>query len=365
MITRYIGPVFDSSGYAQAARGNIIAMIRAGIDLTISPVSFEQQYANLGSDAQTIQSYVDRKGYWDTNLIHLTPENWPRCIQSNKYNIGYTAWETSKLPSSWVPLINMVNEVWVPSKFNEEVFRSSGITIPIRVVPHPIATPKIVTITTPSDDNYKFYSIFQWTERKNPIGLLTAYLTEFRSDEPVVLYLKTYHMGWTDKQQNIVKTYVRELKEKLGLASYPKIQFIGNLLSDDDIARLHQIGDCLVLPHRGEGFGLVPATAMSYGKPVIATNWGGNLEFMNKDNSYLVDGELTTVEGMPWSKYDSSQQWIEPNLGQLKNLMRFVYLNQDKAKEKALLGQQNIKYILSYESIGLLIKGLMVQNGRI
>lgn len=363
MITRYIGPFFDSSGYAQAARGNIVSMVRAGIDMTLESVSFEHQYAN-NVDADTIRSYLNSKGYWDTNIIHLTPENWPRFLQRDKYNIGYTAWETSRLPVSWVPLINQANEVWVPSKFNKLVFEQSGITIPIKVVPHAIAPAKVIP-SEPTDTDYKFYSIFQWTERKNPIGLLTAYLTEFSSNESVVLYLKTYHMGWNDKQQNIIKMQVRELKEQLGRESYPKIQFIGNLLSEDDICKLHTIGDCLVLPHKGEGFGIVPATAMSYGRPVIATNWGGNLEFMNDQNSYLINGRMEPVNGMPWTIYTSDQMWCEPDTISLQLIMRTIFENQQEAIATGLTGAITVKNKLSYETIGSLIKELLVQNGRI
>ncbi len=159
---------------------------------------------------------------------------------------------------------------------------------------------------------------------------------------------------------------MRDLKERLGLDSYPKIQFIGNLLSDDDICRLHQMGDCLVLPHKGEGFGLVPATAMSYSKPVISTNWGGNLEFMSKHNSYLIDGVLVPVSGMPWvEKYTNDQQWCEPNINDLKSRMRYVYENKNQAKQVGQYAQVDIRNQLSYESIGSLVKELLVQNGRI
>ena len=53
--------------------------------------------------------------------------------------------------------------------------------------------------------------------------------------------------------------------------------------------------DCYVSLHRSEGFGLTVAEAMLLGKPVIATRYGGTLEFMNDDNAYLVDWEPTEV----------------------------------------------------------------------
>ncbi len=363
MITRYIGPFQNVSGYAQAARSNVLAMVRAGIDVTLQPVSFEDQYTSHGEIGKIIQAYTNCKGYWDMNIIHLTPENWPKFIQRDKYNIGYTVWETDRLPASWVPIINSVQEVWVPSKFNVIVFRNSGITIPIKVVPHCFDT-NIKQIDTDKfdylKDIYKFFSIFQWTPRKNPEGLLEAYLTEFSSDEKVCLLLKTYHMGWSDKQQSIIKNSVREIKNKIGHSSYPQIQFIGNLLSGDDIDLLYQIGDCCVMPHRGEGFGLVPATAMLHGKITISSNWGGNLEYMDHTNSCLVDGKIVPVTGMPWTIYTDQQNWFEPNISRLKEVMRFCFENQESTRLTAEIGQDDVRERLSLEKIGQTIKELLL-----
>lgn len=362
MIVRYIGPFPNSSGYASAARNNVVAMARAGIDLTITQVSFEDQYTSHGEVGKLIQSYTDRTGYWDANIIHLTPENWPRFIQPSKYNIGYTVWETSRLPASWVPIINSVNEVWVPSQFNVQVFRDSGVTIPIKCIPHAFDPelpnqPFNKETFTHLDNVYKFYSIFQWTERKNPHGLLRAYLTEFDADDDVTLFLKTYHMGWSEKQQSLIKTHVRELKQELGLSNYPPIQFIGNLLSHNDMQTIHQVGDCCVMPHRGEGFGLVPAEAMLHGKPTISTNWSGNLEYMNHQNSYLVDYKLVPVEGMPWAdKYTSDQEWSEPSIASLREYMRRVFSDPAEGVAVGLRGQKTIRDNFSFEKIGNLIK---------
>ena len=53
--------------------------------------------------------------------------------------------------------------------------------------------------------------------------------------------------------------------------------------------------DCYVSLHRSEGFGLTPAEAMYLGKPVIATAYGGVMEFMTPENAYLVDHTMTRV----------------------------------------------------------------------
>ncbi len=364
MIVRYVGPVADHSGYGTAARNNIVAMLKAGIDLTVFPVTFEKTHTNYGDTGTLIGNHTNVRKDFDVNIIHLTPENWSKFIVSGKYNIGYTVWETDKLPISWVKLINQVNEVWVPSEWNKEVFINSGITIPIKVVPHTLditlpnqTYPEIMS----NDSSFKFYSIFQWTERKNPLGLLTAYLSEFNSEDNVTLILKTYQFGFDYDQQVDIKTKVKNLKQQLGLQSYPKINFIGDLLMPKDIYSLHSTGNCLVSIHRGEGSGLTLQEAMLFGKPIIATNWSGNLEFTKPDNSYLVDYELRSVSGMPWDKYTPDQMWADPSINHTKERMRYVYTHQDEAKVVGLKAQSYISSNFSYDVIGNKIKDLLCQ----
>ena len=66
--------------------------------------------------------------------------------------------------------------------------------------------------------------------------------------------------------------------------------------------------------------------AMACRKPVITTGFSGNMDFMNKDNSYLLDYQMTVVCNMPWIPwYESDMEWGDPNLSQLKQYMRSVY----------------------------------------
>ena len=91
--------------------------------------------------------------------------------------------------------------------------------------------------------------------------------------------------------------------------------------------------DCFVSLHRSEGLGLGMAHAMYLGKPVIATNYSGNLEFMNSDNSLLVD--YTMIELKEDSgPYERGTHWAEPNVEYAANLMRWVY--EHRAESEAL-----------------------------
>ena len=86
--------------------------------------------------------------------------------------------------------------------------------------------------------------------------------------------------------------------------------------------------DCYVSLHRSEGLGLGMAQAMYLGKPVIATGYSGNLEFMNSDNSLLVDYTMTELDDDAGA-YERGSRWAEPDVEHAATLMRWVYEHRE------------------------------------
>ena len=165
---KYVGPILDGSGYAQANRGNIMALYNAGVPITLHPISFEQARPDLGEDGRIINSLIRADIEYNVVIIHTTPEFWSKYIEPGKVNVGYTIWETSKIHDDWVKYINnSVDKVLVGCEWNKEVFLESGITIPMGVVPHVVNTDVFkdiepYTIAGVDENAYTFYSIFQW-----------------------------------------------------------------------------------------------------------------------------------------------------------------------------------------------------------
>lgn len=356
----YTGAVLNSSGYAEAARNYVAALAKQpGINLSVQPVSFENWQTDIGSFGEIIVPLLNKSIQPDVQIIHLTPENFPRYILPGIKNIGYTVWETSKLPDSWVPLINQLDEVWVPSTYNIEVFRSSGIKIPVKKIPHTINLDTL-QVTNPDKfdviptDKYLFYSVFQWSARKNPEGLLKAYLTEFRSDESVCLVLKTYLNNNTTDDRNKTVQLINQIKHDLQLRTTPQIVLLHGILSNHQILSLHKTCNCFVLPNRSEGFGVPHFEAAAFGNPVITTNFGGVLEFLSPETSWLTKYHLTPVSGMGRPTYSGDQDWAEPSIYHLKQQMRWVFSNQQEAKS---LSQKDVEKLgaFSWESIGKLM----------
>jgi len=357
----WVGALGDSSGYASASRNYVrMLMNYKDIDLSIDQVSFEREKTGhhlIGEFSGLIKPDPGAR----IRIVHLTPENYIRFRNPRPgvYNIGYTTWEAEPIPGMWVDLCNLMNEIWVPSQWNIGVFQRSGVTKPIHCVPHGFKKMN----SDPSQkfpeysDKYWFYSIFQWTERKNPFALLTAYFTEFQRDsDNVVLAIKAYRKGSSQTERNIIKADIDSTKSVLNLSKYPPILFIGKLLSDDEMLMLHNTGSCFVSPTRAEGFGINLADAMLHGKPTIGPRYGGSIDFMNDENSLLVDSRDCPVFGMEWmTHYTGEMKWGDPSIMDLRSKMRWCYEHQEEARQIGLKGQQTIETKFSWDVIGKLM----------
>jgi len=356
---KYIGPIFDHSGYAQASRGYILALNKLGIPLTLKPVTFDRVSPELGEDGAVLSGLVDKKIDYNVVILHTTPEFWEQHRETGKINIGYTVWETSRLHSAWPGYINNnVDAVMVGCNWSVEVFKNSGVEIPIFVVPHVMNMDEYsdiqpYTIGGIKEDAYKFYDIFQFTERKHPMALIKSYWAAFQNDENVALILKTYRTDSSDNEKDLIKKSIKKLKEMTPMDKYPPIYLILDILSKKEVLGLHRVGDCFVSLNRLEGFGLCSFEAGAAGNPIIVTGGGGVLEFAKPDHSYLVKYSLTPVSGMGWSPwYRGSQMWAEPDCGHAIKLMRRVYNNQDKARKRGTALKKYIAENFSQEKIG-------------
>jgi glycosyltransferase involved in cell wall biosynthesis len=361
---QYCANVADCSGYAEAARNNILALQSWGVDVSIQPRRFA---CKQGDDAPAhdarLRHLLGRANAHTIRIIHAAAGRFPEQLEPGVKNVGCTVWETDKLPAEWIEACNAMDEIWVPCRWNVDVFRAAGVVAPVYRIPHAVGPEwteaKVATLTRPElpPGSFVFYSIFQWCERKNPFGLIKAYLSEFAPKDGVCLLLKTYLANHSDAERIELERMIAEARRDMGMAGEtlpPIVLLVGNLPRVQVLA-LHQRGDCYVMPHRSEGWGVPLMEAMSLGKPTIATRYGGNLDFMRHDNSYLLDYQLTPVFGMPWIKtYRGDQMWAEPDLAHLKRLMREVYEDRQRARTVGEKAAADLRQ-LHWRSVGALM----------
>jgi glycosyltransferase involved in cell wall biosynthesis len=355
---KYTAPFFDGSGYAEASRQYIKALHSLGVPLTLETVSFEPARPDLGETGKLLQYLLEKNIPYNIKITHLTPEHYSLYREGIVFNIGYSIWETSKLHPDWPIHINgNMDLAFVGCDWNIDVYRDSGVTIPLVKIPHGIDVHEYDNIDTLDvggvrDDDFMFYSIFQWTERKHPMALIKSYWATFKETEKVALVLKTYRSSYAESEKEAIRETIKRLRKVFPLDGYPPIYLITDILSREDLLGLHKRGDCFTLFQRSEGFGLPHFEAAAFGNPIITTGMGGNMEFTQPDNSYLVDFTWTPVFGMPWCPwYRGDQWWAEPDLRHASKLMRHVFENRDEATERGRLIKKHVSENLSWEKV--------------
>jgi glycosyltransferase involved in cell wall biosynthesis len=235
--------------------------------------------------------------------------------------------ETDRIPEEWVRQANLMDEVWVPSRFNEETFRASGVTRPVHIIPLG-ADPNYFNPGirgNPLTGVYAFLSVFEWGERKAPETLLRAFNQEFRADEPVALLAKVVNVDpGVDVVQEVAKLGLNPEGGRVHVS-------LNQVVPSYQLGVLYRSADCFVLPTRGEGWGMPIMEAMACGLPVIATDWGAHRDFMTRENAYPLPVEQL-IPARAKCPYYEGFRWAEPSLAHLRRLMRHVFENQAEAR---------------------------------
>lgn len=353
-ISGYINKDF---GLGVAVRANINAIKTAQIPYVVNDVNFSL-LKEIKSGVHSIDNLTEENPY-NVNLIQVNFDNMNNFFSEKnksyfegKYNIGFWAWELDSLPDEAKPFFKILDEIWVPSNFCAEAI-SKDSTLPTLKVMHSISMEESSVSRSEfglRNDEYIFLTMFDYhsnIERKNPIGAIEAYEKAFgKNDAKTRLIVKTsIGTKFTEEKSRLLKR----------IGDNKSITLIEEILETKKLQGLINICDCFVSLHRSEGFGLTMAEAMFYGKPVIATAFSANVEFMNINNSFPVKYNLTST-GKQYYGSNESNFWADPNLSHASEIMRFVFENQDTAREIADRGKKDVRNQLSPEKIGNLIK---------
>jgi glycosyltransferase involved in cell wall biosynthesis len=142
--------------------------------------------------------------------------------------------------------------------------------------------------------------------RKNPEAAIAAYIAATPDDGRARLVIKASGANETDARLQALRSLASERSD---------ITIIAERLSSEELSDLLAGADVLISLHRAEGFGLWLAEAMRAGKPVIATGWSGNMQFMDDRSAALVPYSMTPIVD-PDGPYASEQGcWAEPDVG--------------------------------------------------
>jgi len=377
MKVLYIGCYRDGTGWAQAAIDYILAMDSVGIDVVPRAVKLNSNSPELPERIIELENKISRG--CDICIQHVLPHMMDYNGKFDR-NIALYATETNSFTwSIWPDRINQMDEAWVINNQMATVSKSSGINIPIKVIPHASDTSKFDRNYEPidipdSEDNFVFYFIGDLNRRKNLAAFIRAFHSEFDIHEPVSIVIKT---GKYNTSPDDCAAEVKEMcsNVKTGLKLYPSLEFykedliITDRLDEETVRRLHATCDCFVMPSYGEAWCIPAFDAMGFGNTPICTGVGGMADFMDKGEGVLVSSREEPVFGMMDTfddLYTANETWQSIDPIGLQQAMRHVYnlhMNDDAnacniMKEK---GKKRIEEY-SYEAIGSLIKKALDVN---
>lgn len=241
-----------------------------------------------------------------------------RAAVGPKRIVGYWAWELPDLPPDWQRGFGAAHEIWVPSRFVADAVRRAG-SRPVRVVPHPMPVPDPAPLGRDAFglpvDAFVTLAMFDAGSslaRKNPLAAIRAHREAFGDRPDCILVLKTH--GTRDAGA--------AWAEVAAAAQGPNIRILDTVLPERDRWALMAAADVLVSPHRAEGYGLSIAEAMALGRPVVATGWSGNMDFMTGLGCHALPYRLVPAEDQQATYHFPGMRWADPDEAALAALLR-------------------------------------------
>jgi glycosyltransferase involved in cell wall biosynthesis len=322
------------SGFAKHARGIIRGLTENGArvlydNLTGVPEAEDYTSDELVNDIMGTQPRMD--------CPQITWGLAPLCFKnSGRYKICFSEFECDPIPIEWIPYLNMMDEIWVPTRWMRTIYEQAGVRPPIYVMP--LGTdpnyfhPGIIPAQMPYPEKIRFLCNATWEPRKNLRNLILAFQMEFSASDNVCLVIKTANMGLVED----VKAEVESIPRQKGRA---RVYIQESIVPDEELGSFYTAGDAFVLPTRGEGWGMTLYEALACGIPVITTDYSAPAEVLRDENGKPMPGvhfiEHRTASAQTKYVYMQNTRWAEPIIPELMKKMRKVYNNIDKEKEAA------------------------------
>ncbi len=316
------------------------ALSKAGVKVAIS--------SNTPIDQRKVPKdlwqLLENKGSITDPLLSLeTPMLWWKYMAYRRPFIGSIVFEGDCIPYGWgrACVQDEIDQVWCPSHHTASAVRETGISMlgkeikKVKIIPHghdpDIFKPRGKKSNLYDKDYFTFLYVGGWSQGfKDRKGLDLAYKAfknEFKDKEKVRFIAKitaTYNQPNYDPLK-----VLSSIKAKHN----PKAIAITQDVSRESLPQLYRSADVMVYPSKAEGFGMTALESMACGTPVISSCFGGQTDFVNDDNGWIVRKGAKKVATDPLHIYDFNN-WFVTDWQEWAKKMRYVFEHQDEVKKK-------------------------------
>ena len=339
------------------------------------------------------------------NNVQSKPDIWMQITIPNefnpvgKYNIGCTAGiESTGCDVTWIEGVNRMDMTWTSSKHSKGVFESLNfekrdkrnnqivgtvkVNKPIHVVFEGVNLDVYKHLPNKKDikldlssvkEQYNFLFVGHWMQgvlghdRKN-VGLMIRYFYDAFKNKPsqpgLILKASSGRNSYFGREQllkklvNIKNTYPAGTK-------FPSVYLLNGNLTDEDMNELynHPKVKCMISMTKGEGYGRPLAEFGLSKKPIIASGWSGQIDFLHPEYCQLLPGNLENVHESAannWLKKD--YQWFQVSGQHFKNALKSLKQKYGKFLTGGKRQGHHIKTNFSYEAMRDLVGNILDAN---
>ena len=297
-----------------------------------------------------------------TLIVHINAPQISRALQHigrrlvrDKLIVGYWAWELETVPAAWLDGARYVHEVWTPSRFVAKAV-SKAIDRTVCIVPHVLRAPPKPDTDEQAQSAARealglprsaFVAAFAFAmlsnfERKNPLAAIAAFKHAFGRDPSVCLILRCLDL-------NAYPAGLARIKSDI--AGFDNIRLYGN--AGVSIGSFMRAADVYLSLHRSEGFGLTMLEAMAYARPVVATNWSGNTDFMAPEGCVSIRYGLIPVHDPQETYQVPDSLWAEPDVESAAAALCRLRDNPTLRLTMAAKARVNAEQFISYSRTAL------------
>ena len=365
------GPVATRSGYGDHSRDLLKSLFEMDkFDIKIIPTRWgntpQNQLDETSDLGQKILSNI---------IVQLTqqPDVYVQVSVANefrkvgKYNIGVTAGvETTIAPKEFIDGCNQMDLVLVPSDFTKQVLEKTSfietdkttgqkirdimVTTPIEILFEGVDTTIFKSVKTnflkDIDTDFNFLYVGHWLggeighDRKDTGMMIKTFCTVFKNlpkEKQPGLILKTSHAGFSVGEREDIANRINGITKEFG-DKCPPIHLIWGDLSESELNELYNDDKVkgMISFTKGEGYGRPMAEFTLTGKPILASGWSGQTDFLPIEHSVLLEGSLTPVHESAADQFCMKEaQWFTVNYSAAANKIYDVYNNYDGYLEKS------------------------------
>jgi len=313
------GELFSARSFARVNRSLASALVKQGVEVSLLPRDDDLPAPDPHGLSSRLFAPLRREAafhvrhFWPAVFVPPVTGRW---IQIQPYEFG-------RIPKDWVaPILEGVDEIWVPSHYARRCYTESGIPEDrVAVIPNGVDAarfrPDVDPLPLATRKRFRFLFVGGSIWRKGVDVLLDAFTATFTRNDDVCLVIKEIAADPLYRDRN-AEARIRSLTETLDA---PEIVYLDHEIDEEDVPRLYAACDVLVHPYRGEGFGMPVLEALACARPVIVTRGGACDEFVPAGASIPVEARRLDIE--PAGLVLAGTGWVlEPDRESLASALR-------------------------------------------